>query len=39
MDLSELLTKRYPLEQINEALNDLATGKVFRPLIAMQHSD
>ena len=39
MDLSELLTKRYPLEQINDALNDLATGKVFRPLIAMQHSD
>jgi len=39
MDLSELLTKRYPLEQINEALNDLATGKVFRPLIAMQHYD
>jgi S-(hydroxymethyl)glutathione dehydrogenase/alcohol dehydrogenase len=38
-DLSELLTKRYPLEQINEALNDLAAGKVFRPLIAMQHSD
>ena len=39
MDLSELLTKRYPLEQINEALNDLAAGKVFRPLIAMQHYD
>jgi S-(hydroxymethyl)glutathione dehydrogenase/alcohol dehydrogenase len=38
-DLSELLTKRYSLEQINEALNDLAAGKVFRPLIAMQHSD
>jgi S-(hydroxymethyl)glutathione dehydrogenase/alcohol dehydrogenase len=38
-DFSELLTKRYSLEQINKALNDLASGKVFRPLIAMQHSD
>lgn len=35
--LSALLTKRYTLEQINEALNDLEAGRVFRPLIVMQH--
>ena len=33
----ELLTKRYSLEQINEALDDLEAGRVFRPLIVMQH--
>lgn len=34
-----LLTKRYKLEDINEALEDLRMGKVFRPLIAMDHSE
>lgn len=36
--LDRLLTKRYRLEEINQALDDLASGKVFRPLIAMDHS-
>jgi len=36
--LDQLLTKRYPLEKINEALNDLELGKVFRPLIVMEHA-
>jgi S-(hydroxymethyl)glutathione dehydrogenase/alcohol dehydrogenase len=35
--LESLLTKRYSLEQINEALDDLESGKVFRPLIVMEH--
>ena len=35
--LNILITKRYRLEQINEALNDLAEGRVFRPLIEMNH--
>ena len=35
--LDTLLTKRYKLEEINEALNDLESGKVFRPLIVMEH--
>ena len=35
--LSDLITKRYKLEQINEALYDLEHGKVFRPLIVMDH--
>jgi S-(hydroxymethyl)glutathione dehydrogenase/alcohol dehydrogenase len=33
--LNRLLTKRYPLEKINEALNDLESNKAFRPLIVM----
>ena len=37
--LSALLTKRYPLELINDALNDLDSGRVFRPLIVMQHPE
>jgi S-(hydroxymethyl)glutathione dehydrogenase/alcohol dehydrogenase len=37
--LGALLTKRYILEQINEALDDLEAGRVFRPLIVMQHSE
>jgi S-(hydroxymethyl)glutathione dehydrogenase/alcohol dehydrogenase len=37
--LGTLLTKRYKLEQINEALDDLEVGRVFRPLIVMEHSD
>jgi S-(hydroxymethyl)glutathione dehydrogenase/alcohol dehydrogenase len=32
-----LITKRYTLEQINEAIDDLDTGNVFRPLIVMDH--
>jgi S-(hydroxymethyl)glutathione dehydrogenase / alcohol dehydrogenase len=35
--LNSLLTKRYQLEQINEALDDLEFGRVFRPLIEMTH--
>jgi S-(hydroxymethyl)glutathione dehydrogenase/alcohol dehydrogenase len=37
--LGALLTKRYNLEQINEALDDLEAGRVYRPLIVMQHSE
>ena len=37
--LDTLLTKRYKLEEINEALDDLEAGKVFRPLIVMEHND
>lgn len=36
--LDRLITKRYRLEQINEALADLEAGTVFRPLIEMDHS-
>jgi S-(hydroxymethyl)glutathione dehydrogenase/alcohol dehydrogenase len=35
--LSDLITKRYKLEEINLALYDLECGKVFRPLIVMNH--
>jgi S-(hydroxymethyl)glutathione dehydrogenase/alcohol dehydrogenase len=34
--LEQLLTKRYKLENINNALFDLENGKVFRPLIDMR---
>lgn len=37
IQLESLLTKRYSIEQVNEALEDLESGKVFRPLIEMQH--
>jgi S-(hydroxymethyl)glutathione dehydrogenase/alcohol dehydrogenase len=37
--LNALLTKRYPLTKINDALNDLAQGSVFRPLIEMHLTD
>ncbi len=37
--LGTLLTKRYLLEDINEALDDLEAGRVFRPLIVMQHPE
>jgi len=37
--MESLLTKRYMLEEINDALEDLRTGKVFRPLIVMDHSE
>jgi S-(hydroxymethyl)glutathione dehydrogenase/alcohol dehydrogenase len=36
--LNRLITKRYHLEQINQALDDLETGAVFRPLIVMGHA-
>ena len=39
MPLNVLLTKRYSLDQINDALNDLETGQVFRPLIIMKHPE
>jgi len=32
-----LLERRYKLEEINDALDDLELGKVFRPLIVMEH--
>lgn len=35
--LGALLTKRYPLNLINDALVDLELGRVFRPLIVMNH--
>lgn len=35
--LQKLITKKYSLGQINEALDDLQSGKVFRPLICMEH--
>jgi S-(hydroxymethyl)glutathione dehydrogenase/alcohol dehydrogenase len=35
--LNSLLTKPYSLININEALADLETGTVFRPLIKMEH--
>ncbi len=38
ISLDCLITKRYPLEQINEAIDDLETGNVFRPLIVMRHA-
>ena len=37
--LGALLTKRYYLDQINEALDDLEAGRVFRPLVVMQHPE
>lgn len=37
--LGVLLTKRYSLEQVNEALYDLEAGRVFRPLIVMDHPE
>jgi S-(hydroxymethyl)glutathione dehydrogenase / alcohol dehydrogenase len=37
--LDMLLTKRYRLKDINKALNDLESGRVFRPLIVMEHDD
>jgi len=37
ISLDALLTKRYSLEQINDALEDFEAGRVFRPLIVMTH--
>lgn len=36
LPLDKLISKRYKLEQINEALSDLENGMVFRPIIEMQ---
>ena len=38
MPLNELLNSRYTLDQINDAVADLETGKAFRPLIVMEHN-
>lgn len=35
--LDRLLTHRYRLDQINQALDDLEAGRVLRPLIVMDH--
>ena len=35
--LGILLTKKYRLQEINQALDDLKMGRVFRPLIEMEH--
>jgi S-(hydroxymethyl)glutathione dehydrogenase/alcohol dehydrogenase len=37
--LNFLITKRYRLTEINEALSDLERGHVYRPIIVMDHSD
>jgi S-(hydroxymethyl)glutathione dehydrogenase/alcohol dehydrogenase len=39
ISLDTLLTKRYKLDQINDALDDLEAGRVFRPLIVMEHPE
>lgn len=39
ISLDALLSKRYKLEEINEALDDLESGRVFRPLIVMEHDE
>ena len=36
--IERLLSEPYEIEQINQALEDLNEGKVFRPLIKMNHS-
>ena len=35
LPLEKMISKRYKLEEINAALNDLENGKVFRPIIEM----
>lgn len=35
--LQKLINKRYKLEEINQALEDLENGTAFRPLIEMCH--
>ena len=39
LPLEKLITHRYPLEQINRALDDLEEGKVGRALIAMARTE
>ena len=36
--LQSLLTRRYPLDEVNQALSDLDAGRVFRPLLDMGHA-
>lgn len=36
LPLEQLVTRRYPLELINEALDDLEAGRVLRPLIDLR---
>jgi S-(hydroxymethyl)glutathione dehydrogenase/alcohol dehydrogenase len=36
LPLHQLITKRYSLEEVNEALADLEAGIVFRPLLVME---
>ena len=38
LPLEKLITKRYPLESINEALDDLENRRVGRPLIEIDTS-
>jgi S-(hydroxymethyl)glutathione dehydrogenase / alcohol dehydrogenase len=37
LSLDHLVNREYPLESINEALNDLEDSKVFRPVVRMIH--
>jgi S-(hydroxymethyl)glutathione dehydrogenase/alcohol dehydrogenase len=37
--IRDLLTKKYSLDQINVALSDLSSGRVFRPIIEMDHEE
>jgi S-(hydroxymethyl)glutathione dehydrogenase/alcohol dehydrogenase len=37
LPLDRLISRRYQLNQINDALDDLEAGQVFRPLIEMTH--
>lgn len=37
IEVEDLISKRYLLEDINNALYDLEMGEVFRPLIEMEH--
>jgi len=37
--IGALLTKRYRLDEVNDAIDDLESGSVFRPLIVMEHGE
>ena len=39
ISLSELIQKTYDLRHINRAIKDLKEGKVFRPIIKMNHNE
>jgi S-(hydroxymethyl)glutathione dehydrogenase / alcohol dehydrogenase len=36
MKLSGMISQEYPLEQVNEALEDLEAGRVFRPILKLR---
>lgn len=36
-NLSKLITKKYKLNEVNIALDDLSKGTIFRPIIKMEH--